>query len=74
MARAIASDWAAQVRLGGDPSGKRQSDREAPTMAALFDRHLSDHTRPNKKASSLAEDERLIRDCLKPSFARHKVA
>jgi integrase len=73
-ARAIASDWAAEVRLGGDPSGKRQSDREAPTMAVLFDRYLSDHARPNKKASSLAEDERLIRDCLKPGFARRKVA
>jgi hypothetical protein len=43
-------------------------------MAALFDRYLSDHARPNKKASSLAEDERLIQDCLTPGFARRKVA
>jgi integrase len=73
-ARAIAAEWAAQVRLGGDPSGKRQEDREAPTIAELFNRYLSDHARPNKKASSLAEDERLIKDYLKPSFARRKVA
>jgi hypothetical protein len=73
-ARAIASDWAAQVRLGGDPSGQRQGYREAPTMAALFDRYLSDHARPNKKASSLTEDERLIKAYLKPGFARRKVA
>ncbi len=39
----------------GDPSGKRQDDREAPTMAALFDRYCSEHARPNKEASSLAE-------------------
>jgi hypothetical protein len=72
-ARAIASDWAAQVRLGGDPSGKRQSDRKAPTMTELFERYLADHARPNEKASSLVEDERLIKDCIKPAFARRKV-
>jgi hypothetical protein len=61
------------VRLGGDPGGVRQAARGAPIMAELFDRYLSDHARPNKKASSLAEDERLIKDYLKPAFARRKV-
>ena len=58
----------------GNPSGKRQDDRETQSMTALFDRYFSGHARPNKKASSLAEEERLIRDGLKPGFARRKVA
>ena len=73
-ARAIAVEWSARVRLGGDPGGARQAARSAPTMAELFDRYLADHARPHKKASSLAEDERLIETYLKPAFARRKVA
>ncbi len=73
-ARRTASDWAAQVRLGGDPSGQRAAARAAPTMAALFERYLADHARDHKKASGLRNDERLIEKRLKPVFARRKVA
>ena len=73
-ARGIAADWAADVRLGGDPGGQRQAYREAPIMRTLFERYLADHARPNKKASSIAEDERLIADYLAPAFGKRKVA
>lgn len=73
-ARSIAREWAAEVAQGGDPGGARKAYREAPTMAHLFERYLEEHARPNKKASSLAEDERLIRDYLLPAFAKQKVA
>jgi integrase len=72
-ARAIAAEWHAEVVTGGDPGGARMEAREAPTMAALFERYLADHARPSKKASSLAEDERLIRDYLAPAFGKRKV-
>lgn len=72
-ARSIAADWLAEVRLGGDPSGERQALRAAPTMAMLFDRYLSDHARPTKKPSSLAEDEQLLKDYLRPAFDKRKV-
>ena len=72
-ARSIAAEWLAEVRLGGDPSGARQALRAAPTMGALFDRYLSDHARPTKKASSLAEDEQLLKDYLRPAFDKRKV-
>ena len=73
-ARAIAEEWRAEVAKGGDPSGERQAYRDAPSMAHLFERYLADHARPNKKATSLAEDERLIRDYLLKGFGKAKVA
>lgn len=73
QAREIARDWAAAVRRGGDPSGERQAKRAAPLMVELFDRYLSDHARPNKKASSIAEDGRLLRIYLRPHFDRMKI-
>ena len=74
QARRIASEWLAEVRKGGDPSGKRQEARKAPRMADLFDRYLTDHARPHKKASSVANDERLIANRLRPAFEKKKVA
>jgi len=74
QARAIAADWAAEVRKGGDPSGKRQEARTAPRMSDLFDRYLTDHARPHKKASSVVNDERLIAKRLLPAFEKKKVA
>ena len=72
-ARSIASEWLAEVRLGGDPSDARQALRAAPIMAAMFDRYLGDHARPTKKASSFAEDEQLLKDYLRPAFDKRKV-
>jgi hypothetical protein len=73
-ARRIAAEWAAEVRLGHDPGGRRNDARKAPTMSELFDRFLSDHSKPKKKVSSIAEDERLIRLFLRPAFGSRKVS
>ena len=74
QARQIAEGWAAQVVQGQDPSAERQERRDAPRMTDLFQRYLSDHAVPHKKASSVEEDRRLIRMYLDPHFARKKVA
>lgn len=73
-ARRIAGDWHAIVRQGGDPSLTRQEARKAPTMNDLFDRYLTDHAEPKKKASSVWEDKRAIELYLKKEFGKHKVA
>ncbi len=73
-ARKLASEEKALVRKGIDPLGQRDARRNAPMMAELFDRYLSDHARPNKKPRSVEEDERLIRLHLNPAFGRRKVA
>lgn len=74
QARKIAGDWTAEIRLGGDPGGARQAKRDAPRMTDLFERYLTDHARRHKKASSVADDERQIRDHLIPTFGKMKVA
>jgi integrase len=43
-------------------------------MADLLERYLEDHARPHKKASSIQDDEGLIRQMLRPAFGRRKVS
>lgn len=74
QAREIARDWSAEVRKGGDPSGERHGRRNAQTMDKLFNRYLTDHAEPHKKASSLAEDRTLIEKHLRPHFEKMKIA
>lgn len=73
QARSIARDWAAEVRRGSDPSATRNAEREAPTMAMLFDRYLTDHAAKRKKPASLRNDTRMIEKELKPAFGRLRV-
>lgn len=73
QAREIAKDWAADIRKGGDPGGERQEKRAAPRMADLFERYISDHAKPHKKASSVEDDERIIRTFVGPEFGKRKV-
>ena len=42
-------------------------------MQELFDRFLTDYARTTKKASSVAEDESLLKQYLLPAFGRRKV-
>lgn len=73
-ARAIAAQWHAEVARGGDPSGDRRAQRDAPTMADLFERYLNEHAEKTKKPVSIAMDRRLIDKKLAPTLSRHKVA
>lgn len=43
QARAIASQWAAEVRLGADPHGTKMTRRSAPTVADLLQRYATEH-------------------------------
>lgn len=74
QARRIAQSWAAEVRLGADPSGERQRQRDVPLMQDLFTRYLEDHARAHKKPSSIRNDESLIRNQLLPAFGKQKVS
>lgn len=73
QARAIAKDWAAEVRRGGDPSLRRQEARRAADMNELFDRYLTEHADLHKKASSIANDRRLIEKRLRKALGRKKI-
>lgn len=73
QAREIATQWLAAAGIGVDKGAERHAAREAPLMKDLFDRFVAEHVKPHKKASSAVEDERMIRDYLKPTFGRTKV-
>jgi integrase len=73
-ARQIAGDQLVSIRAGADPLAVRRARADAPTMAELFDRYISDHALPHKKPLSIEADRRLIRLHLMPAFGRRKVA
>ena len=73
-AREIARQWLANSRTGGDVSAKRKADRDAPTVADLAARYLSEHAEPKKKPRSVASDRALLRLHILPAFGRMKVA
>ncbi len=73
QARRIAGEWLAEAAKGNDPSATREASRDAPRMKDLFDRYLAEHSRAHKKPSSIAFDERMIRDVLRPELGNKKV-
>jgi hypothetical protein len=55
---------------GGDPAGDRDSAKIALTLDAFAERYLREHTRPKKKPSSVADDERKLENHIKPALGR----
>lgn len=55
-ARQIAGDQLVSIRAGADPLALRRARADAPTMAELFDRYISDHALPHKKPLSIEAD------------------
>jgi integrase len=73
-ARIEALEKLAKIRRGADPSGERQSYREAPTMEDLADRYMREHARLKKKPKTVKNDERSWRLHVLPRIGRYKVA
>lgn len=61
------------VDKGRDPATEKAEEREAETLAAFAERYLSDYARPHKKASSVAEDERNLKNHILPALGRLRV-
>lgn len=73
-ARAIAKQWLAQVKLGGDPSRERQEKRKAETVKELAERYLIEHAEARKKPRSIATDRANIANHVLPLMGSMKVA
>ncbi len=73
QARAVALQWLAEVRRGGDPSGERKAKRDAPTVADLANRYLEEHAEQHKKPASTAGDRANIYNHVLPLIGRIKV-
>ena len=72
-ARKIARRVREQVSDGRDPAGEKSKAREAPTFAEFADLYLDDHAKVKKKLTSVAADERNLRNHVLPALGRYKV-
>lgn len=71
QARAIARNWLAEVRMGGDPSKARKDALQSPTMADLAARYHRKHGRKKKSGDN---DERLWRLHILPRMRSLRVS
>jgi integrase len=72
-AREAARAILAEVALGKDPAKRRTDARKTPTVAELAERYVSEYATRRKKASSMAEDRRLIAKIIVPAIGTLKV-
>ena len=52
QARALAQEWLAEVRRGGDPCAAKVETRQALTIAELCDKFMADYSRQRNKPST----------------------
>jgi hypothetical protein len=69
-ARALLAD----VARGRDPASERRGDRQAPTVAMLAARYLTDHVMAHNKPTTQKENRRLLKTLILPQFGPHVVA
>ena len=73
-ARVMAKSLLAGVQDGADPATERREAREAPTVADLADRYMTEHAEVKKRPRSVASDKTLLRLHVLPALGRKKVA
>jgi integrase len=73
-ARDMAKAKLAEVQRGLDPATLKQEARDADTFAAVAERYLAEHAHVHKKASSVYEDEKILRRALLPAWGKRKAA
>lgn len=71
-AREQAAKLRREIDLGGDPLGKRQAEREAPTVHGLFVRYAEEHL-PSKASRSAADDASMWRSYILPKLGKFKL-
>src|SRR5215217_4026251 len=73
LARREAKRILGLVADGKDPSDKKQKDRSAPTITALANRFLEEHSAAKSKNRTYTEYRRLMERIVKPELGRYKV-
>lgn len=73
QARALAQDWLAEVRRGGDPGGEKADARKAPTVKELCTRFMEDYSKTRNKPSTQRTYQHLIDSSIIPAFGSKKV-
>jgi integrase len=72
-AREIARSIKDQVAAGADPGAAWKDRRDAPTVADLCSRYLTEYAAINKAASSVDQDKRLIYTHVLPGLGKMRV-
>ena len=72
-ARTLARQYLGGIASGEDPSGQRQRDRRAPTIAALCDRFLEEHAALYCKPTTAGEYTRCCELFIKPALGTMRV-
>lgn len=72
-ARAIARKWLSDVDQGLDPAEEKRQKRKAILLHELLDRYVTEYAKQHKKASTVKEDERLIKNKILPGLGSSPV-
>ena len=72
QARDTARRWLAD--RDSDPSGQRQAQKRAPTVAEFAERYLAQHAEAKKRPRSVAQDRRMLDRFILPALGRSKLA
>jgi len=73
QARNIALHWLSQVKQGADPGKDKSTARNAPTVAELAHRYMSEHAKVKKRPGSVRSDETLLRLHILPRLGTMKI-
>ena len=73
QARALAQDWLAEVRRGGDPGGEKADARKALTVKELCARFMEDYSKTRNKPSTQRSYQHQIDRWIIPAFGGKKI-
>lgn len=73
QARDLARQWLAAIRQGADPAAQKEALRQAPTVAELAERYLTEYAESKKKYGSLRMDRINVRLHVLPALGQRLV-
>ncbi len=72
-ARREADRLKVKIREGIDPALEAKIERDADTLDAFADRYLKDYAKSHKKASTVREEARALKNHIRPALGQYRV-
>ena len=73
IARKMASEALASVRLGGDPAADKTNRRRDPTINDILDRYISEHVEIRNKAKTAEDAKRHVEQDVRPALGKTRL-
>ena len=73
IARKMAADALASVRLGGDPATEKQVGRRDPELNQILDRYISEHVEIRNKPKTAEDAKRHVEQDIRPALGRTRL-